>query len=299
MQKAPLQEEPLVNGRWTAPWHRWLDSISLAFNSLGRQFIDLEDVEPNSYTGQAGKVVKVKATEDGLEFGIASGGVSDHNDLTGLQGGATDEYYHLSNADYTEAVAFLNGGSTTHTGLDGHIADTSIHFTQANIDHTVILNKGTNTHAQIDTAISNSTSHIADTSIHYAQSAIDHTVILNRGTNTHAQIDTHIANTSNPHSVTANQVLPSQSGNSGKFLTTDGSNTSWDAVASGTAFDEVLTTYTSGNITTEVFKLAGSTVKTVTRTYDSSNRPATISDGTNTWTFEYNSTGLQTRRVKT
>jgi hypothetical protein len=67
----------------------------------------------------------------------------------------------------------------------------------------------------------------------------------------------------------------------------------------GTAFDEVLTTYTSGNITTEVFKLAGSTVKTVTRTYDSSNRPATISDGTNTWTFEYNSTGLQTRRVKT
>lgn len=130
----------------------------------------------------------------GSSTGGGGGGVSDHNDLTGLQGGTTDEYYHLSNADYTEAVAFLNGGSTTHTGLDGHISNTSIHFTQANIDHTAILN---------------------------------------RGTNTHAQIDTHIANTSNPHSVTANQVLPSQSGNSGKVLTTDGTNTSWATVSGG------------------------------------------------------------------
>jgi hypothetical protein len=82
MQKAPLQEEPLINGRWTAPWHRWLDSISLAFNSLGRQFIDLEDV-PSTYTGQAGKVVKVKATEDGLEFGVGVG-ISDHTLLSNI-----------------------------------------------------------------------------------------------------------------------------------------------------------------------------------------------------------------------
>lgn len=38
------------------------------------------------------------------------------------------------------------------------------------------------------------------------QSAVDHTQISNRGTNTHAQIDSHITNTSNPHSVTKSQV---------------------------------------------------------------------------------------------
>lgn len=36
---------------------------------------------------------------------------------------------------------------------------------------------------------------------------INHTSLLSIGTNTHAQIDTHIANTSNPHSVTAAQAL--------------------------------------------------------------------------------------------
>lgn len=48
--------------------------------------------------------------------------------------------------------------------------------------------------------------HTGDTTIHFTQGQINHTAILNIGTNTHSQIDTHIASTSNPHSVTASQV---------------------------------------------------------------------------------------------
>lgn len=43
----------------------------------------------------------------------------------------------------------------------------------------------------------------------------------------------HASDTSNPHSVTADQVLPSQTGNSGKYLTTNGTTASWATVSSG------------------------------------------------------------------
>lgn len=45
-----------------------------------------------------------------------------------------------------------------------------------------------------------------------------------------ANIQAHIVSTANPHSVTAEQVLPTQTGNNGKYLTTDGSASSWGTV---------------------------------------------------------------------
>ena len=65
--------------------------------------------------------------------------------------------------------------------------------------HTELTDIGTNTHAQIDT-------HIGDSTIHFTEGSIDHTAISNIGTNTHAQIDTHISSTSNPHSVDKTDV---------------------------------------------------------------------------------------------
>jgi hypothetical protein len=48
-----------------------------------------------------------------------------HASTTSLQGGTAGEYYHLTSADNTEAVAFLNGGTGTHTASDAHIASTA------------------------------------------------------------------------------------------------------------------------------------------------------------------------------
>ncbi len=45
-----------------------------------------------------------------------------------------------------------------------------------------------------------------DTSGNTSGASIDHTLLLNRGANTHAVIDNHLANTSNPHNVLSTQI---------------------------------------------------------------------------------------------
>ncbi|MCP3683265.1 MAG: hypothetical protein GY861_11300 [bacterium] len=81
-----------------------------------------------------------KEEKSALQGVVRSGGdllegFPDHNDLSGLQGGTTNEYYHLTQADYLESVNFFDGGSTTRTGVDSHIADSAIHKTE--FDETV------------------------------------------------------------------------------------------------------------------------------------------------------------------
>ena len=64
----------------------------------------------------------------------------------------------------------------------------------------------------------------------------DRVIPTNTQLNTYAlatDLTNHTTDTNNPHVVTANQVLPSQTGNAGKYLQTDGTNTSWQTVAGG------------------------------------------------------------------
>ena len=69
----------------------------------------------------------------------------------------------------------------------------------------------------------------------------DHVLLTNIGTSTHIQLDSHLINYNNPHQVTINQVSPVQTGQAGKFLTTNGTSISWAAVPGGIT-DHVLLT---------------------------------------------------------
>jgi hypothetical protein len=51
---------------------------------------------------------------------------------------------------------------------------------------------------------------------------------------TNANIQSHIGSTANPHNVTADQTLPNQTGNNGKFLVTNGTTVSWSDPSAGT-----------------------------------------------------------------
>lgn len=57
---------------------------------------------------------------------------------------------------------WLAVGINTMSDVSTHIDDTTIHFTEGNIDHDNITNVGTNSHSNID-------DHIADTTIHFTE----------------------------------------------------------------------------------------------------------------------------------
>ncbi len=55
-----------------------------------------------------GVIAVVIGEPDPINIAIDSGSLVEHNFLAGLQGGDTDELYHLSLADYTELSEWLD-----------------------------------------------------------------------------------------------------------------------------------------------------------------------------------------------
>lgn len=99
----------------------WGDAIKFVGSSADGNFTDLVDV-PTAYTDMAGKVIAVKASEDGLEFvDGGSGGSGGATAFTGLTDTPTtltaDKWLKVnSNGDGLELVDAPSGGSTATAG---------------------------------------------------------------------------------------------------------------------------------------------------------------------------------------
>lgn len=103
------------------------------------EFTELSDT-PNSYTGQAGKVVKVNSTEDGLEFDDATGAVGTLQQVLqqgpeanidtgdGISFSAKMPYFDGSGIDkfFSLVMAYENAGITFSSGLYGEAGLTQL-----------------------------------------------------------------------------------------------------------------------------------------------------------------------------
>ena len=159
------------------------------------RYLDEDNMYHYFYEGQGGS-------------GVIPSGIQEHMDDTTIHFVESDiDHLNIKNRGvYTHAEIddfILNGGSggsgVVPSGISEHMEDVTIHFTEDSISHNNISDTGTNTHAQIDTFITNSpdpttvSTHISDSTVHFTKSSISHTEISDIGTNTHAQIDAFIA----------------------------------------------------------------------------------------------------------
>lgn len=140
--------------------------------------------------------------------------VYDHNTLSGLQGGTTSEYYHLTNTQHGQLHVPITITDTTSVNLTLIGQDIQAAVLPAGVDHNSLFNT------------------------HNLTTDINHQSITGAGTNTHANIDSHISSTSNPHSTTFLQLTDTPdayTSQAGKYLrvnsTPNAVEFAWDSLS--------------------------------------------------------------------
>jgi len=147
----------------------------------------LLDNEFKSHILSAGVHKKQEEIEDLVNNLLIAGTNIDltYNDLTG-----TLEI--SASSGVTSHLDLTNIGNNSHANIDTHISNSTLHFIKGSIDHTGILNIGSYSHLQLDGHVDNST-------LHFTKGNIDHGGILGLLDDDHPQyaldtkVDSHLA----------------------------------------------------------------------------------------------------------
>lgn len=184
------------NGRWS---FNIGEDEALSFDVNG-----ITSVLPDQ-TGHSGEYLTTDGTT--ASWAAGSGGVTDHGALTGLTDDDHSQYFNTTRANTwfgTKSVASLSNHS-----------------------HTVLTDIGTNTHVQIDSHISNISNPHSVTKAQVNLGNVENTALSTWAGSSNITTVGTLSSGSADSIVDIDNILPSQSGNSGKVLTTDGSNSSW------------------------------------------------------------------------